>query len=237
MLPEDFTCRYPEKFCKLQLMHNHQPHDDHHGNAAVANAKDDAPPGYYEIMETAMRELLLEKKLIGPGEIRRQIEVLDSRTPALGAKVVAHAWVDPTFRARLLFNGRMACEEFGISFYDDTQLIVLENTDKVHNLIVCTLCSCYPRPVLGLPPDWYKAKPYRARAVKEPRAVLAEFGTFISNNVEIRVSDSTALVRYLVLPQRPKGTETFTEEQLAALVTRDAMIGVVPVNLETKASS
>jgi nitrile hydratase len=180
-------------------------------------------------METAIRELLTEKGLIQPGEIRRQLEVLDSRTPQLGAKVIARAWVDPEFRARLLENGRTACEELGITFYDDTQLIVLENTGKVHNLIVCTLCSCYPRPVLGLPPDWYKQKPYRARAVKEPRAVLAEFGTVIPDDVEIRVSDSTAIVRYLVLPQRPKGTEDWTEEELAALVTRDAMIGVVTV--------
>jgi nitrile hydratase alpha subunit len=210
-------------------------HDHDHDHTPVAD-KSDAVPGYYEIMEISVRELLTEKKLITPAEIRRQIEVLDSRTPALGAKVVAHAWVDPEFRARLLANGRTACEEFGISFYDDTQLIVLENTDKVHNLIVCTLCSCYPRPVLGLPPDWYKAKPYRARAVKEPRKVLAEFGTEIPEDVEIRVSDSTAIVRYLVLPQRPAGTENFTEEQLAALVTRDAMIGVVRVNLENSNS-
>lgn len=207
-------------------------HDDDHGHA-TATAQDDSPPGYYEIMETAVRELLVERKLIGPGEIRRQIEVLDSRTPALGAKVVARAWVDSDFRKRLLANGRTACEEeFGISFYDDTELIVLENTEKVHNLIVCTLCSCYPRAVLGLPPDWYKAKPYRARAVKEPRAVLAEFGTVIPDDVEIRVSDSTAVVRYLVLPRRPEGTTDFTEEQLAALVTRDAMIGVVPVQIQ-----
>lgn len=209
--------------------HDHD-HDHQHGPSAhyqdPKNA-DTPPPSYYEIMETAVRELLVEKQLIGPGEIRRQIEVLDSRTPALGAKVVARAWVDPKFKVRLLTNGRTACEEFGISFYDDTQLIVLENTDKVHNLIVCTLCSCYPRPVLGLPPDWYKARPYRARAVKEPRAVLAQFGTEIPNEVEIRVSDSTAMVRYLVLPQRPAGTDDFTEEQLAVLVTRDAMIGVV----------
>jgi nitrile hydratase len=213
-------------------MDTHEPHDNHH-HPPHPSAPDEEPPGYYEIMETAIRELLVEKKLIGPGEIRRQIEVLDSRTPALGAKVVARAWVDPDFRSRLLANGRVACEEFGISFYDDTELIVMENTEKVHNLIVCTLCSCYPRPVLGLPPDWYKAKPYRARAVKEPRAVLAEFGTIIPNEVEIRVSDSTSVVRYLVLPRRPEGTKDFTEDQLAALVTRDAMIGVVPVNLET----
>jgi nitrile hydratase alpha subunit len=211
--------------------------DDHDHSHPHPAALDEALPGYYEIMETAIRELLIEKKLIAPGEIRRQIEVLDSRTPALGAKVVARAWVDPGFRARLLTNGRAACEELGISFYDDTQLIVLENTDKVHNLIVCTLCSCYPRPVLGLPPDWYKARPYRARAVKEPRQVLSEFGTEIPEDVEIRVSDSTAIQRYLVLPQRPAGTEDFTEEQLAAMVTRDAMIGVIKVNLEHRINS
>ena len=192
-----------------------------------------APPGYYEIMETAVRELLIDKKLIGADEIRRQIEVLDSRTPALGAKLVARAWVDPAFRARLLADGRKACEEeFDISFYDDTALIVLENTEKIHNLIVCTLCSCYPRPVLGLPPDWYKLRPYRARAVIEPRAVLAEFGTIIPDDVEVRVSDSTAMVRYLVLPRRPDGTEHYSEDQLAALVTRDTMIGVVAASVE-----
>lgn len=214
-------------------MNSHDHPEDH----VHLNDESGTVPGYYEIMETAVRELLIAKHLIGPGEIRRQIEVLDSRTPAIGAKVIARAWVDPSFRARLLENGRAACEELGISFYDDTQLIVLENTDKVHNLIVCTLCSCYPRPVLGLPPDWYKAKPYRARAVKEPRSVLAEFGTDIPDDVEIRVSDSTAIVRYLVLPQRPDRTETFTEDELAALVTRDAMIGVIKVNRERRSEA
>ncbi|MFO1057360.1 MAG: nitrile hydratase subunit alpha [Dongiaceae bacterium] len=206
-------------------MSGNHDHDHDHPHAPPADAP---PPGYYEIMETAVRELLVGKGLIGAGEIRRQIEVLDSRGPALGARVVARAWVDPAFKARLLADGRKACEELGISFYDDTSLIVLENTENVHNLIVCTLCSCYPRPVLGLPPDWYKLKPYRARAVSEPRAVLAEFGTVISDEVEIRVSDSTAMVRYLVLPRRPAGTEGWSEDALAALVTRDAMIGVVP---------
>lgn len=207
-------------------MHAHDHEDKEH----AATDGSDAPPGYYEIMETALRELLVEKHMIAPGEIRRQIEVLDSRNPALGAKLVAKAWVDPAFRSRLLENGRTACGELGISFYDDTQLIVLENTDTVHNLIVCTLCSCYPRPVLGLPPDWYKLKPYRARAISEPRAVLAEFGTVLPDTVEVRVSDSTALVRYLVLPKRPAGTGNFSEEDLASLVTRDAMIGVIPAN-------
>lgn len=206
-------------------------HDHHHAHAETASA---GRPGYYDMMETAVRELLVEKKLIGPDEIRRQIEVLDLRSPALGAKVVARAWVDPDFRARLLAHGRSACEqEFGITFYDDTDLIVLENTEKVHNLIVCTLCSCYPRPVLGLPPDWYKLKPYRARAVSEPRAVLAEFGTILPDDVEVRVSNSTAMIRYLVLPMRPKGTEHYSEEQLAALVTRDTMIGVVPARIKS----
>jgi nitrile hydratase len=145
---------------------------------------------------------------------------------------------DPEFRARLLANGRAACEELGISFFEDTQLIVLENTDKVHNLICCTLCSCYPREIIGLPPDWYKLRPYRSRAVKEPRALLAELGTEVPDDVEIRVSDSTALVRYLVLPQRPPNTESFSEEQLASLVTRDAMIGVVrSIISETKEKS
>lgn len=202
-------------------VHDH-PHDE------VGNGDD---PGYFEIMEAALQELLIEKGYFGADEIRRQIEVLDSRTPALGAQVIARAWTDPAFKTRLLADGRAACEELGISFYDDTQLIVLENTDKVHNLIVCTLCSCYPRPVLGLPPDWYKLKPYRARAVVEPRAVLAEFGTLIPDDVEIRVSDSTAVVRYLVLPCRPEGTDDWSVDQLAALVTRDAMIGVVPVTM------
>lgn len=200
------------------------------GARPPAHRHDPAPdiaPGYFEIMETSVRELLVEKQLIGADEIRRQIEVLDSRTPALGAKVVARAWIDPEFRERLLSNGRTACEELGITFYDDTELIVLENTEKIHNLIVCTLCSCYPRPVLGLPPDWYKLKPYRAKAVRDPRSLLKEFGTVIPDNVELRVSDSTAMVRYIVLPERPQGTSSFTEEELASLVTRDAMIGVI----------
>ncbi len=198
----------------------------------------DPKPGYYEIMETSVRELLVEKQLIGADEIRRMLEVMDTRTPALGAKLVARAWVDSEFRARLLANGRAACEELGIDFFEDTQLIVLENTDKVHNLICCTLCSCYPREILGLPPDWYKQKPYRARAVKEPRSLLAELGTVIPKDVEIRVSDSTSIVRYLVLPQRPEGTENWSEEQLSSLVTRDAMIGVVrDIAPETKETS
>ena len=169
--------------------------------------------------------------LIGADEIRRQIEMLDSRTPALGAKVVARAWVDPAFKARLLADGRAACEELGISFYDDTGLIVLENTEKVHNLVVCTLCSCYPRPLLGLPPDWYKSRPTgRARCASRARCWPSSAPVIPDGGRDPR-HDSTAMVRYLVLPMRPAGTEGWSEEQLAALVTRDAMIGVVPVEL------
>ena len=210
------------------ISHDHDHPQDHEADPDV--------PGYFEVMETAVRELLIDKGYFTSAEIHRQIDVLDSRTPALGAKVVARAWTDPDFRARLLADGRAACEQLGISFYDDTSLIVLENTPEVHNLIVCTLCSCYPRPVLGLPPDWYKLKPYRARAVIEPRAVLAEFGTVIAADIEVRVSDSTAMVRYLVLPMRPEGTAKFTLAELEALVTRDAMIGVVPVTLDRRES-
>ena len=207
-----------------------EQHAHAHGDHPPIADAGDGMPGYYEIMETAVRELLLEKQLFSADEIRRMLEVMDSRTPALGAKIVARAWVDPEFRARLLSDGRAALEELGISFFEDTDLIVLENTDKIHNVIVCTLCSCYPREILGLPPDWYKLKPYRARTVVEPRAVLAEFGTNIPEDVEVRVSDSTAMVRYLVLPQRPPNTERFTEDELASLVTRDAMIGVTRID-------
>ena len=210
-----------------------QPHDDDHGHATTT-VQDDPPPSYYEVMETSVRELLVEKEVIRADEIRHMLEVMDTRTPALGAKIVARAWVDPEFKARLLANGRTACEELGIDFFEDTQFLVLANTEKVHNLLVCTLCSCYPREILGLPPDWYKQKPYRARAVKEPRALLAEFGTAIPDDVEIRVNDSTAMLRYMVLPRRPEGTENFTEEQLSSLVTRDAMIGVVRANTPNK---
>ena len=199
--------------------HTHT-HNDH------APITHDEVPGYYEILETSIRELLIEKGIIGAGEIREQIEVLDSRSPALGSKLVAKAWVDPEFRKRLLDNGVAAAMEMGITIYDDTDFTVLENTEKIHHVVVCTLCSCYPRPVLGLPPDWYKSKEYRSRTVREPRVVLAEFGTVIPEEVEIVVNDSTANQRYMVLPLRPKGTENYSEEQLEALVTRDAMIGV-----------
>ena len=198
-------------------------HNHPHNHAPII---DEEVPGYYEILEISIRELLIERMIISPDDVRKQVELLDSRSPVLGQKLVIRAWTDPAFRERLLANGNAAAEEMGITIYDDTAFTVLEDTPELHNMIVCTLCSCYPRPVLGLPPDWYKSKQYRSRAIKEPRAVLAEFGTIIPENVQVIIHDSTANQRYMVLPLRPEGTEKFTEEELEALVTRDTMIGV-----------
>jgi nitrile hydratase len=198
-------------------------HDHDHPHATLPDH--DAPMTYHQRLETAVRELLVEKGIFNNDDVRRVVEVIDSQTPALGARVVARAWVDPAYRQRLLADGTAAVEELGIPM-GGTKLVVVENTPAVHNLIVCTLCSCYPRPVLGLPPDWYKSKNYRSRAVREPRAVLAEFGTVLPDGVAVRVHDSTADMRYLVLPQRPPGTEHLDEAALADLVTRDSMIGV-----------
>lgn len=202
-------------------MHNHSNHE--------VLPDDDAPLTYYQKLEIAVRELLIKKGLITPDEVRRTVEAMDARSPALGAKIVARAWTDSDYKTRLLEDGSAAATELGIEV-GVTKLVVVENTSQVHNLVVCTLCSCYPRMILGLPPDWYKSKAYRSRAVREPRAVLAEFGTHIPESVEVRVHDSTATIRYLVLPQRPALTEGMEEEALAALVTRDSMIGVTIVN-------
>jgi nitrile hydratase subunit alpha len=197
-------------------IHHLHPHDHDH---------DDGPPTYYQAMEIAVRELLIEKGIITAADVRRAVEAMDARTPAQGARVVARAWTNPAFKARLLADGSAGVRELGIEV-GATRLIVLENTPAIHNLVVCTLCSCYPRMVLGRPPDWYKSRAYRSRAVREPRDVLKEFGTNVADHVEVRVHDSTADMRYLVLPERPAGTEGWSEEQLAALVSRDSMIGV-----------
>jgi nitrile hydratase len=180
---------------------------------------------HYQLMEMAVRELLQEKGVFTAADVRRQIEDMDGRHAGQGARMVARAWVDAGYRERMLADGTQAAEEIGIQV-GPLKLVVVENTEHVHNVIVCTLCSCYPRVLLGLPPDWYKSKNYRSRVVREPRAVLSEFGTEISDQVTIRVHDSTADMRYLVMPLRPKGTDGWTEEKLAELVTRDSMIGV-----------
>ena len=200
-------------------------HDHDHDHPHAPPPDTDGPLTYHQRLEVAVRELLLAKGVISGDDVRRTLEEIDSQTPALGAKVVARAWVDPAYRQRLLANGTAAVEEVGISM-GGVKLVVVEDTPQVHNLIVCTLCSCYPRPLLGLPPDWYKSRAYRSRAVREPRAVLAEFGTVVPDDVAVRVHDSTADMRYLVLPLRPEGTEDLNEAALADLVTRDSMIGV-----------
>jgi len=180
---------------------------------------------YWRAMEVAVRTLLIDKGILSAEEIRRAVEQMDARTPAQGARVVARAWTDPEFRKLLLSDGNAACEALGLE-RGAYQLVVLENTESVHNVVVCTLCSCYPRWLLGLPPDWYKSRNYRSRVISEPREVLREFGTNIADHIVVRVHDSTADMRYLVLPKRPAGTEGWPEEKLAALVTRDSMIGV-----------
>jgi nitrile hydratase len=183
------------------------------------------PLSYFQLMEISLRELLVEKGILTDAQVDAEVENMRSRTPERGAKVVARAWVDPDFRRRLLENGTRACEELGLDV-PALKLVAVENTPRVHNAIVCTLCSCYPRMLLGIPPDWYKSRNYRSRMVREPRSVLMEFGLQIAESVQIRVHDSTADMRYIVLPMRPAGTDGWSEERLAALVNRDAMIGV-----------
>jgi nitrile hydratase len=175
----------------------------------------------------AIRDLLLEKGVISEKDIQCQIEYQEARSPANGAKLVARSWVDPEFKARLIAEPKAACAEMGIDATAINEFVVLENTDRVRHMVVCTLCSCYPRPILGRPPDWYKSFNYRQRSVNDPRGVMREFGLVLSDDVEVRVHDSTADIRYLVLPLRPKGTEGLTEAELAKLVTRDSMIGVM----------
>ena len=178
----------------------------------------------------AIESLLVEKGIVDPKALDIMVDAFETKIgPRNGAKVVAKAWSDPEYKKRLLADGTAAIKELGFSGLQGEDMMVVENTDKLHNVIVCTLCSCYPWPTLGLPPVWYKSAPYRARAVSEPRSVLKEFGTEVADDVEVRVWDTTAEMRYLVLPERPAGTQGMTEEQLAELVTRDSMIGVTRV--------
>jgi nitrile hydratase len=183
------------------------------------------PLSYFQLMEISLRELLVEKGILTNERVDAEVENMRQRTPARGAKVVARAWVDADFRRRLLENGTKACEELALDI-PALKLVVVENTPQVHNAVVCTLCSCYPRMLLGIPPDWYKSRNYRSRMVSEPRVVLAEFGLAIPEKTQIRVHDSSADMRYMVLPMRPAGTDGWDEERLAALVDRDSMIGV-----------
>lgn len=184
------------------------------------------PPSAPTLRIKALELLLVEKGLVEQGAVDEIIDLFEKRIgPRNGAKVVAHAWVDPAYKKRLLEDGSKAIAELGFTGLQGEDMVVLENTTKVHNVVVCTLCSCYPWPTLGLPPNWYKAAPYRARIVLEPRKVLAEFGVDVPADVEVRVWDSNAEIRYMVLPMRPAGTDGWSEENLAEIVTRDAMIG------------
>lgn len=179
------------------------------------------------LRSVAIESLLVEKGLLTAAAVRQQVNLMDARTPAAGSRVVARAWTDAAFKARLLDDPRAALAEMGLNLPEETpHLAVVENTDELHHLVVCTLCSCYPRMLLGRPPDWYKSLAYRARAVRDPRGVMAEFGAAPPPDAAVRVLDSTADLRYLVLPRRPAGTDGMTEDELAALVTRDSMIGV-----------
>ncbi len=198
-------------------------HDHDHPHATLPDAGDRLT--HYQVMEVAVRELLVEKGILTADEVRRQIEDMDGRNAGLGARMVVRAWIDPKYRQRMLTDGNAAAEEVGLD-HGAYKLVVVENTPDVHNVIVCTLCSCYPRWLLGLPPDWYKSRSYRSRVVREPRAVLREFGLALRDNITVRVHDSNADMRYLVLPLRPAGTEGWAEDRLAALATRDSMIGV-----------
>ena len=186
-----------------------------------------APESDEAIRVRALESLLVEKGLIDPAALDALVDTYETKIgPRNGAKVVARAWVDPAYKQRLLTDATAAIKELGFSGLQGEDMVVLENTAEVHNVVVCTLCSCYPWPTLGLPPVWYKSAPYRARVVSDPRGVLKEFGTELPESVELRTWDTTAELRYLVLPQRPPGTEKLNEEQLADLVTRDSMIGV-----------
>jgi nitrile hydratase len=187
--------------------------------------KPSAEASYYAGRIRAIEALLVEKGILTKEDVRRQIEYMEARTPANGARMVARAWVDPEYKALLLSNTKAAALELGIDASGPVEFVTVENTPEVHNLIVCTLCSCYPRAILGMPPDWYKSFNYRSRAVDEPRAVMREFGFELPESVRVAVHDSSADVRYMVLPMRPPGAEGMSEEDLAGLVTRDCLVG------------
>ena len=208
----------------MSTSHHGHEHDVNEGDTPHPPAHDSAAlsPSAKRLM--AVQELLVERGIIGDDDVQSRVDAMNARSPADGAAVVARAWVDPAYKRRLMADPKAAVAELGYAI--NTGLDVLENTEGVHHMVVCTLCSCYPMSLLGPPPDWYKSFAYRSRAVVEPRNLLSEFGLEIDDSVEVRVSDSTADLRYLVLPRRPPGTEEMSEEQLAELVTRDSMIGV-----------
>jgi hypothetical protein len=201
--------------------HDHD-HEHDHDHDPITNG--DEPPAAARVR--ALADVLVEKQVIGRGDLRERIDWLVSRSPADGARLVARAWVDPEFKERLLADARAAALELGLDPGPSPVVVAVENTEAVHHMVVCTLCSCYPKALLGPPPDWYKSLAYRSRAVSDPRGVLNEFGLELEDGVELRVLDSTADVRYLVIPRRPADGDAMTEDELASVVTRDSMIGV-----------
>ena len=214
---------------------DHAHHHDHDHDDDLPGAHD-APLSGPALKVKALESLLIDKGLVDPKALDELIDTYETKVgPRNGARVVAKAWVDPAYKQRLLANGGAAIDELGYRGRQGEDIVVLENTPAVHNVVVCTLCSCYPWPVLGLPPVWYKSAPYRSRTVIDPRGVLREFGVELPEHVEVRVWDSTAELRYLVLPERPAGTDGMTEEQLAELVTRDSMIGTAKVQAPARA--
>ena len=211
----------------------HRKHDHKHGDHGPAAREKEGPPSEYEIMSRAMQELLEAKGVVTADEIRRRMEIFEEEFPYRGSRVIARAWTDPAFKKRLLQDGKAACAEMGVDL-EATRLIAVENTPEVHNVIVCTLCSCYPRELLGMPPTWYKSDNYRARVVREPRSVLKEFGTVLPDHVTVRVHDSNADMRYVVVPMRPEGTKGWSVDQLAAILTRDTLVGVTVPKVPAK---
>ena len=208
--------------------HGHEHHHDHdhpHDHGPFQPDIEDRPLTHHQAMTEAVADLLLAKGIIEPVELRKMLEAIDAKSPAAGSKMVAKAWTDPAFKQRMLADVIAAASELDIDA-GGIPIKAIENTETTHNVVVCTLCSCYPRLLIGLPPDWYKARAYRSRVIREPRTVLKEFGTEIPDDVEVRVHDSTADLRYLIIPRRPAGTEGWSAEKLEALVTRDTMIGV-----------
>ena len=202
------------------MAHEHGPEEQHE-----AGPKHEL--SHWAKRAYAMRDILIEKGVVTEEDIRQQAEFTESKTPANGARLVARAWTDPDFKARLMADPKKVCAEMGIDASTLNEFVILENTDRVRHMVVCTLCSCYPRPILGRPPDWYKSFNYRKRAVNDPRGVMREFGLEVPDDVEVRVHDSTADMRYLVIPERPAGTEDLGVDELEKLVTRDSMIGVM----------
>lgn len=210
--------------------HDH-PHDHDHGPHPYQPDIEDAPFTERMVMAQAVEELLLEKGVFTADELRAQVELMDAREPALGAKMIAKAWLEPDYKVRVLEDVNAAALEIGIDA-GGIPIRAVENTPDVHNVVVCTLCSCYPRMLIGLPPDWYKSRAYRSRTVYEPRKVLSEFGLDIADDVEVRVHDSTADMRYIVIPMRPAGTDGWSADRLADIVNRDSMVGTSIVKAE-----